>query len=323
MYSELPYSFNQTQEEFNNIIGSIGLDDIQSYAEDIALSWYIYLIAIPITFILIFLWNWMLRLFAQTLAWISIVTVGLMIVALGFGLKYYAGTNYRAEDSTYKWLTYAAYTTWGLAGVYVLVILCTYYAIKISIKVLKVSAKIVSRNLRMVIVPLIGIVVMVVWICFYAYCLLWLMSCGEMIKVDVPLVGSYYSYKWTDQEKWMMWFSLFMFFWVSAFLLAASQYVLIVGVANWYFKAERKDEFSIFQGYWWLFRYNIGSILFGSFIIAVVCMIRAIFEYIDNKMKNSNGGAAAAPARWLMNCIRCCLDCCHRFVKYINENAYC
>jgi len=97
VYSELPASFNQTQEEFNNIIGSIGLDDIQSYAEDIALSWYIYLIAIPITFILIFLWNWMLRLFAQTLAWISIVTVGLMIVALGFGLKYYAGTNYRAE----------------------------------------------------------------------------------------------------------------------------------------------------------------------------------------------------------------------------------
>ena len=24
-----------------------------------------------------------------------------------------------------------------------------------------------------------------------------------------------------------------------------------------------------------------------------------------------------------MNCIRCALDCCHRFVKYVNENAYC
>jgi len=24
-----------------------------------------------------------------------------------------------------------------------------------------------------------------------------------------------------------------------------------------------------------------------------------------------------------MNCVRCALDCCHRFVKYINENAYC
>ena len=23
-----------------------------------------------------------------------------------------------------------------------------------------------------------------------------------------------------------------------------------------------------------------------------------------------------------MNCVRCCLQCCHRFIKYINENAY-
>ena len=30
-----------------------------------------------------------------------------------------------------------------------------------------------------------------------------------------------------------------------------------------------------------------------------------------------------AVAKCCMNCIRCCLACCHRFVKYINENAYC
>lgn len=40
-------------------------------------------------------------------------------------------------------------------------------------------------------------------------------------------------------------------------------------------------------------------------------------------MKNVDGGAGVAPVRYLMNCVRCALDCCHRFVKYINENAYC
>lgn len=40
-------------------------------------------------------------------------------------------------------------------------------------------------------------------------------------------------------------------------------------------------------------------------------------------MEGNNGGAAAAPVKFCLNCIRCCLDCCHRFVKYINENAYC
>ena len=146
MYDELPADSLINQEEFENMIGSIGLDDIETYAEDIRLCWVIYLMAIPLTLILIFLWSWLLRLFAYVLAWISILTVGILIVALGFGLKYYAGATYRAEDSTYKWLNYAAYTLWALDGIYVLIIICTYYAIRMSIKVLKVSAKIISRN---------------------------------------------------------------------------------------------------------------------------------------------------------------------------------
>jgi len=175
----------------------------------------------------------------------------------------------------------------------------------------------------MLVVPLIGSVALVVWICFYAYCLMWLMSCGELVEVDLPLLGSYYYYRWTKEEKWMMFFSLFMFFWVAAFLQAASKYVLIVGVANWYFKAEKKGEFSIFQGYWWLLRYNIGSILFGSWIISSVSIIVVVFEYIDYKIKNASSGVAAAPVRCVMSCFRCCLDCCNRFIKYINDNAYC
>lgn len=80
-----------------------------------------------------------------------------------------------------------------------------------------------------------------------------------------------------------MWFSAFFYLWICAFLMAATSYVLIVGVANWYFKAERKDEFSTLTGVWWLFRYNLGSVLFGSFLIALIEYIRLIFEYVNKK----------------------------------------
>ena len=220
---------------------------------------------------------------------------------------------------------------WGLAGIYALVVLCTFYAIKISIKVLRVSAKIIMNNLRMIIVPLIGIAVMLVWILFYAYSLLWLMSCGDLVtnQVRAPIteevIGTYVTYQWSEQEKYFMWATLFYFFWVSAFLLASAQYVLIVAVASWYFteNSDRRGDFSIWRGYYWLWRYNVGSVLFGSFLIAVVCTIRAVFEYIDRKMKATNAEAGVAAVKYLMNCMRCVLDCCHRFIKYINENAYC
>lgn len=72
-----------------------------------------------------------------------------------------------------------------------------------------------------------------------------------------------------------------------------------------------------------MLRYNLGSLAFGSFLIAVVVIIRLIFEYIDAKMKASGADQANAALKCLMKCVRCCLDCCHRFVKYINKNAYC
>ena len=77
------------------------------------------------------------------------------------------------------------------------------------------------------------------------------------------------------------------------------------------------------RGYWWLWRYNAGSILFGSLLIAIVLMIRLVFEYIEQKMKSVNADAGVPVVKYLMMVVRCCLDCCHRFVKYINENAYC
>lgn len=146
----------------------------------------------------------MLRLCAEFLAWFAIFVVGVGIVAIGFGIKYYQTQNQPSEKAS-KWLDYTAYTVWGLAGVYALLVLCTYYAIKISIKVLRVSAKIVMNNLRMILIPLFGIAVMIVWILFYGYSLLWLMSCGQMVsnQVIVPgtgtVLGTYQSFTWTDE----------------------------------------------------------------------------------------------------------------------------
>lgn len=58
VYSTLPESI---KDNYNNVVGSIGLDDIELYARDIRLSWKVYLISIASIFVLIFLWNLMLR----------------------------------------------------------------------------------------------------------------------------------------------------------------------------------------------------------------------------------------------------------------------
>ena len=123
--------------------------------------------------------------------------------------------------------------------------------------------------------------------------------------------------------KWQIAVFVFGLFWIAEFLSAYFLYSIIVGVCSWYFTSthDTRGNFSLLKGFWWGARYNFGSLAFGSLLLAIIWMIRVLFEYFEKKLKSLMGGDNRA-ARVVVNCIRCCLDCCHRFVKFLNKNAY-
>jgi len=119
--------------------------------------------------------------------------------------------------------------------------------------------------------------------------------------------------------------SLFYFLWITAFILAATQFVQVCAVASWYFteNAAHRGDFSLSRGYWWLWRYNLGSVLFGSFLLALIWFIRIIFEYIAKKLQRDGDDPMAQAVKCVVCVVRCCLDCFNRFIKYLNATAYC
>jgi hypothetical protein len=80
---------------------------------------------------------------------------------------------------------------------------------------------------------------------------------------------------------------VFGLFWCTELLGAIFDYSIIVAVSAWYFTSTNKQRgrFSLCRGFWWAFRYNFGSLAMGSFILALIWMVRIIFEYLDKKMK--------------------------------------
>jgi choline transporter-like protein 2/4/5 len=64
--------------------------------------------------------------------------------------------------------------------------------------------------------------------------------------------------------------------------------------------------------------FHLGTIAFGSLIIAIVKLIRGVLEYFEEKVKDKTGTIA----RFLFCCCRCCLFCLERFLKFLNRNAY-
>ena len=72
----------------------------------------------------------------------------------------------------------------------------------------------------------------------------------------------------------------------------------------------------------WVLRYHVGTIAFGSLIVAVVTMIqlatRAVFTYLEH---NTPGGQNFA-VKLAQRCIECCLWCFKKTIEFVNSYAY-
>jgi choline transporter-like protein 2/4/5 len=75
---------------------------------------------------------------------------------------------------------------------------------------------------------------------------------------------------------------------------------------------------SLAESFFRAFVFHLGTIAFGSLIIAIVKLIRAILEYFERKFKDKTGKIA----RCFICCCRCCLFCLEKFLKFLNRNAY-
>ncbi|CAL4166186.1 unnamed protein product, partial [Meganyctiphanes norvegica] len=116
-------------------------------------------------------------------------------------------------------------------------------------------------------------------------------------------------------------YNVFALFWTLFFVDAFGEMVLAGAFASWYwtFNKSNTPTFAVTASVGRTLRYHIGTIAFGSLIIAIVRMIRVIFEYIDHKIRQNTDSWIA---KCLSCCCRCCLWCLEKFLKFINRNAY-
>ncbi|XP_058466253.1 choline transporter-like 2 isoform X3 [Malaya genurostris] len=110
------------------------------------------------------------------------------------------------------------------------------------------------------------------------------------------------------------------FFWGICFVSAFGEMVLAFTFATWYWTFRKKDLrfFVLTTGFFRTVRYHLGTLAFGSLIIAICKIIRAMLEYIDHKLKKYDNGVVKA----VLCCCKCCFWCLESFLKFLNTNAY-
>ena len=64
----------------------------------------------------------------------------------------------------------------------------------------------------------------------------------------------------------------------------------------------------------------LGTVAFGSLIIAILRMIRVILEKVEAKLAKYHQDNIVV--KGVMCCCKCCFWCLEKFMKFLNRNAY-
>eukprot|EP00440_Ansanella_granifera_P001698 gb/GFBE01001831.1/.p1 GENE.gb/GFBE01001831.1/~~gb/GFBE01001831.1/.p1 ORF type:complete len:938 (+),score=190.06 gb/GFBE01001831.1/:1-2814(+) len=114
--------------------------------------------------------------------------------------------------------------------------------------------------------------------------------------------------------------SFFTLLWNNAFLVALGQLIIAGACAQWFFTVDSKrGKTPTVRGSIWIaFRYHIGTVAFGAFILALVQFIRYLMKYFEKQ-------AAAQKNRivvLILKGVQCLLWCFEKCIKFLNKNAY-
>jgi hypothetical protein len=261
-----------------------------------------------------------LRCCAGVLIWISILGI---IVALGAGgyWVYETHTTYNVNDANYKYLMYGAYAIWALDGLFVLIVLCCISRIRLAVAIMKVTSSFIYRTPTVLLLPFIFFFLCIAWLVFWTFLAVYIMSVGTIEPRAAPFEFAT-TVVWTSQTRYIFLYHLFGGLWVNAFLIGCFQFIVAAACALWYFShtSDTAGSGSICMGIKWILVYHLGSIAFGSFIIAVVQFIRIIFEYYSRKIQAANRNNPIV--KFMLCYTSYLLACLERCIKFITKNAY-
>ncbi|XP_045691566.1 choline transporter-like protein 5 [Phyllostomus hastatus] len=116
-------------------------------------------------------------------------------------------------------------------------------------------------------------------------------------------------------------FNLFVFLWLINFVIALGQCALAGAFASYYWALKKPDDIPphpLFTAFGRAIRYHTGSLAFGSLILALIQVFRITLEYLDKCLKDTQNNIS----KFLQQCLKCCLWCLEKVVRFLNRNAY-
>lgn len=130
----------------------------------------------------------------------------------------------------------------------------------------------------------------------------------------------------TTRYAW--WYHLFALLWTTAFIEALCSFIYSSTACIWYFEqggTGKSVNAPVCRSWYRAFRYHLGSLAFGSLILAIIRFIMVIVAYIRYQVENGGGpkeNTVSKCFKCLLDCILCYLACVEKCMEFINRHAW-
>ncbi|XP_058128936.1 choline transporter-like protein 1 [Anopheles ziemanni] len=276
-----------------------------------------------IAFLLSLLTLLLLRVLPGLIVWLVLAAVMVACTAgtlwLWFKWRYEseqlsASAGDSARMRMNNWLYYAIAATVATLIV-LLVILVMRKRIKLVVQLFKEAGKAIASMPFLLAEPVLTFVTIAAGIVLYVYFTVWIESAGMLV------VESNNSAKYVKDSTMLFtrWYNLLAFLWFSQFVIGCQHMVIAGAVAGWFFTRNKATlGHPIARSYGNLVRYHLGTVAFGSFVIALVQFLRTLLKLLMHSVRNPQNRVTS----FLFDCCQCCLQCFERFLQYLTRNAY-
>lgn len=294
----------------------INITYVTNAIQDIKESWWVFLVMVIIALVICFLWYWITKYCASVM--ISIMLIGSLAALILFGVFSWNKYKELSNESNYNQDTANTYKNtaivlWILAGVFLLLILCLLGRIRLGARLIEASADFITDQPIVMLVPVIFAVKIALFIAIWTIAFIYTFSNGTIRYDPGDLFGDMV---WTKQNEAFVWFLIFALCWGISFYMSANIFVLAAMSAGWYFGRYDGQSVGLCTAIWWAYFYHLGTLAFGSFIIALLWFAQLVLNYMYQKLKEVGQDSI------IFKCASCFIACFERFMRFFNKHAF-
>ena len=304
----------EISEEFKDYIQGTSM---MSYGSDIVRCWYMTLAVLGIAVGISLIYLLLMRYFIGFIVWVVIAALIVLCVLFGsyFNWQIYEDDNLNKTEKYEYWAI--AIASYAVALLFLIIVICLRKRIELAIAIMKSATMFINDVWSSLLVPVIMFFISVGVFAFWILALVYLYSSGTLKHQDNASAVA--KIEFDTRLKNALWFEFLGIIWIDCFKVALIQFIISFACCVWYFTAN-KDELDhpIWRGVKNGVFYHIGSLAFGSLVLALVILIKW-FLTIMTKIHSEHTNPVVA---CMCKCVLCCVACFERFVKFLDHQAY-